>query len=130
MKFNSGFTLIELMTVLLMIGLLSAIVYPSYQKHVISTRRLDGKTALLQTAALMEHYYTEHNSYANANLENIGAKEISSDGYYHITLLSTNTGYSLTANPIKEGPQALDTACSPLSLDNLSIKGPDPMLCW
>lgn len=62
-----GFTLIELMIVVAIIGILAAIAYPSYQSYVESTRRGDAKGALMQFASAMERYYTQNSTYAGAD---------------------------------------------------------------
>ena len=127
----SGFTLMELMITVLIVGILAAIAYPTYQTHVLEARRADGKTALLQSAALMEHYYSENNSYATATLSNIGGGTTSSDGHYALSISAlTASSFTLTATPVAGDPQEADTACSPLTLTNLNVKGPNPAVCW
>ncbi|KXS54006.1 MAG: type IV pilus assembly protein PilE [Marinobacter sp. T13-3] len=64
---NAGFTLIELMIVVAIIGIIAAIAYPSYQGYVESTRRGDAKGALMQFASAMERYYTQNNTYIGAD---------------------------------------------------------------
>ena len=59
-----GFTLIELMIVVVIIGVLASIAYPSYQKYTTSTRRTDAQSALLQLANQQERFFTECNYYA------------------------------------------------------------------
>ncbi|MGF1612762.1 MAG: type IV pilin protein [Gammaproteobacteria bacterium] len=58
-----GFTLIELMVVVAVIGILAAIAYPSYQDHVRRGNRADAKTVLLETAQFLERNFTEANRY-------------------------------------------------------------------
>ena len=58
-----GFTLIELMIVVAVIGILSAIAYPSYQEFVAKGRRADGKATLLMAQQWMERFYSENYSY-------------------------------------------------------------------
>lgn len=58
-----GFTLIELMIAVAVIGILAAIAYPSYQDSIRKSRRADAKATLLQAAQWMERFYTENNRY-------------------------------------------------------------------
>ncbi|MGB5337609.1 MAG: type IV pilin protein, partial [Gammaproteobacteria bacterium] len=58
-----GFTLIELMIVVVVISLLAAIAYPSYRDHVIRAHRADAKAALLENAQFLERNYSETNRY-------------------------------------------------------------------
>ena len=61
-----GFTLIELMIVVAIIGIIAAIAYPSYQEQVKSTRRADAQGALMSFANAMERYYTQNGEYLGA----------------------------------------------------------------
>lgn len=64
-KFTAyGVTLMELMIVVLIIGVLSAIAYPSYRNYMMQTRRSDAQIALTQAAALQEKFFTQCNYYA------------------------------------------------------------------
>lgn len=64
-KFASrGFTLIELMITVAIIGILAAIAYPSYQNYAKQTRRSDAQIALTQAANQQEKFFTECNHYA------------------------------------------------------------------
>src|SRR3989304_10051200 len=59
-----GFTLIELMIVVVIVGILAAIAYPSYNRYSTQTRRSDGKIALTQAASLQEKFFSDCNWYA------------------------------------------------------------------
>ena len=65
MKKSSGFTLIELMIVIAIVGILTAIAYPSYMEYVRDTRRANATVALTGLAGAMERAYTTSNTYAN-----------------------------------------------------------------
>lgn len=127
---HSGFSLIELIIVMAIIGILATIAYPSYQTYLIRVRRLDGIGALLNLAALMEQYYTEHNTYAGVTPTEIGGSCLSVEGHYTLSISSTPTSFMLSATPIKGDLQTHDKACSPLTLTHLGVKGPSVSVCW
>jgi type IV pilus assembly protein PilE len=60
---QQGFTLIELMIVVAVIAILSALVYPSYKEYVAKSRRAEAKTVLLSAQQWMERFYTENFRY-------------------------------------------------------------------
>jgi len=58
-----GFTLIETMIVVVVLGILSAIAYPSYQESVRKTKRAEGRAALMRLMQQEERYYSQSTSY-------------------------------------------------------------------
>ena len=60
---DNGFTLIELMVVVAIVGILAAIAYPSYTEQVARSRRTDAQGMLLHTAQWLERQYTVSNAY-------------------------------------------------------------------
>lgn len=107
---SGGFTLIELMIVVAIIGIIAAIAYPSYQDQVTKTRRMDAQGALSSFASAMERYYTENGTYEGAatggndtGSPTIFPDEAPLDGankYYDLTISSAaRNSYTLTATP-------------------------------
>jgi len=112
-----GFTLIELMIVVAVIGILSAIAYPSYKSYILKSRRADAKNALLDLAAREERVFSNTNSYSlDAPTLGYGTGSawpfnINSSGsaFYQLRVVTDATGYMARAIPI--GTQTADTAC-------------------
>jgi type IV pilus assembly protein PilE len=67
-KKHKGFTLVELMIVVVIIGIISTIAFPSYQDYVRKARRAEAQAVLLETAQFMERWYTTNNRYNTAVL--------------------------------------------------------------
>jgi type IV pilus assembly protein PilE len=110
-----GFTLIELMIVMVVAAILAAIAYPSYQNQMQRTRRSDGQAQLMEIMSAQERFYSARNTYTT-DLRNLGyatAGNVPSDeGWYQITATACGTGIvncvMLTAT--SQGAQAADGA--------------------
>jgi type IV pilus assembly protein PilE len=119
MKTSQGLTLIELLIVISIIGILSAIAFPSYQRYLTQARRTDGQTALMDLAARMEHYAIVYHHYSKEVLSNNQSPE----GWYHLNIpLISDTDYALEAIPQKAQADT-DKACGTLTLNHLGQKG-------
>jgi type IV pilus assembly protein PilE len=110
---HHGFSLIELMIVVAVIGILAAIAMPSYDSYVKKTRRADAQGVLLQNAQMLERRYTESNRYSTSSTcPSAPVTESPIDGntkYYDIAMGSCSADgstYTLTATP--KGPQNAD----------------------
>ncbi len=124
MRRTKGFTLLELMIVVLVIGILAAIAYPSYQDSVRKTRRTDAQAVLGEAAQWLERYYSNSFSYSSAALPS-SLQSSPKDGgvkFYTLSLsiINSGKGYTLTATP--KGGQAGDGI---LTLTNKGEKGWD-----
>lgn len=122
---NSGFTLIELMIVVMVIGILATIAIPAYNDSVRKGKRADGKAALTSLANTLERCYTQYGSY-NSGSCSITSPQNSESGYYSITITRGATTFSLSA--AGQNGQENDTGCTPLTLNQTNVKGPSG--CW
>ena len=118
---QGGFTLVELMIAVVVVGLLSAIAYPSYQQQVAKGRRTDAKQSLLELSQKLERYYTERGTYLNAALGPGGIyPNVSSGGYYSLEITAQSAdGFTVTATP--QGKQAGD-ACDAFIYNQLGVQ--------
>jgi len=124
-----GFTLIELMIVVAIVGILAAIAYPSYVESIRKSRRVEAKNALLDLAARQERYFTTHNAYASTpDLLGYGVAAFPIDvvyggqAYYQLnmTVAAGSAGWSASAAPT--GNQAIDR-CGRYTIDHLGAEG-------
>jgi type IV pilus assembly protein PilE len=143
-----GFTLIEVMIVVAVMGLITVAAWPSYDRYQTKSRRTDGINALLDARATIEKCYinfaeadADKLGYLNDNcdIDTIAGKENSTNGYYAIAITNRAAEtYTLTAKP--QGVQ-VDPECTELTLTHLGVKGftntniaPDPIgtlgRCW
>ncbi len=102
-----GFTLIELMIVVAVVGILAAIAYPSYTDSIRKARRSDGKAALMNAAQRMEVYYARNAAYTGATLANTNIPATSEEGYFNISINVPNAS-SYTLQATAAGDQAND----------------------
>ncbi|WP_299733709.1 type IV pilin protein [uncultured Endozoicomonas sp.] len=123
---QKGYTLGELMIVLVIIGILSSIVYPSYSQYMFETRRSDAWVALTNAAAAQERWYSVNFRFTDA-VVNLGGGS-SPEGFYAISVESSSTSYRITATAIDTKVQASDTGCTVITLDHLGIQSPND--CW
>ena len=111
---NKGFTLIELMVVIVIISLLAMVAVPSYKTSVAKARRADAQTSLSNFANTMERYFTENGTYLGAAGTDITPEDTGTprifpgatpvDGefkFYNLTIAAASAGsYTLRATPI------------------------------
>ena len=133
LKQQRGFTLMEVMVTVAIVGILAAIAFPSYQDSLRKSRRTDAKNALTQAVANMERYYNQNNTYAAATMctstpticATLGTCTsgicTSTERNYTIALsnIAANT-FTITATPL--GGQIVD---GPLRVNQLNFKEHD-----
>ena len=119
----SGFTLIELMVAVLVLGVLLSLAYPAYNNQVLKARRADGHALLYEMAQRQQQFFTSNNQFtATVGAGGLEMSSTSSDGYYTASITLPNaTTYTLMATAL--APQTDDTSCGNLTLTSLNIKG-------
>lgn len=130
----AGITLLELMIVVVVVGILAAVAYPSYQNQVQKTRRADGKSALLNTSQALERCYTRFSAYNNAGC-GVVFPVVSDEGYYSVTTVGAITAAAYTLAAAPQGAQTSDAECGTLRLTSTGIQGSqnvnaDANNCW
>jgi type IV pilus assembly protein PilE len=145
---SKGFSLIELMAVIAVIGLLTAIALPSYRDYLNRGKRAEGRAYLVQAAQRMERFYTDNNCYPSAGAacgnatDSAGALAAAGllafsgsnagNSNYTIAVTTNAQNYTFTATPANG---FTDARCGNLTLTNTGAKGAsasgaDLTLCW
>jgi type IV pilus assembly protein PilE len=150
-KTSAGFTLVELMITILVLGILAAVAYPSFLDAVRKSRRSDGIAALSAVQQAQERWRGNNVTYADnsqltlaptANPPGLGLSATSSSGYYNIAITATGAAnYTLTATAVSGKTQGDDGNCKFLGIDAAGgvitygsgatgVNFPDAHNCW
>ena len=99
MKHQQGFTLIQLLIVVLIAAILATIAYPSYQNYIRQTRLAAVRTQMLHNAQQLERYYTQKSTFVGFPAGNLQQNQ-----YFNIGFEGepSDSGYILKAEPNKE----------------------------
>ena len=134
----SGVTMLELMIVVAIIGLLSAIAVPSYRQYSVRAHRVDAQIQLLKIAAAQEKFYLQNNQYCpDADMDKdlpdgLGILHYSELGYYQFKMEDGMSDYAVNfvASAVAVGGQLdNDAGCKSFSINQKGVKygGPGPI---
>jgi type IV pilus assembly protein PilE len=132
-KTMRGITLMELMIVVVIIGILTAMAYPSYRQYVAKAKRNEAKNCLLQVATLEERFYLSNGTYT-ADMTKLGFPVATnfltaSGSYVCVVTAATPAAFSATATYQKGDAEA--GKCATFSIDGVGSKTSTPYDdCW
>ncbi|WP_030129448.1 type IV pilin protein [Pseudomonas sp. QTF5] len=112
---NRGFTLIEIMIVIAIIGIVITIGYPSLTEYVKKGRRTEVAGLLSEQAQILERFYSKNNVYTNATGLSAG------NDFYTITPTLTDQTFLLTATR-KAGSSMANDKCGNFTLTNTGVR--------
>lgn len=131
---SRGFTLIELMVVVMIVGIVTAFALPAYTDKVQKSRRASAKATMMQVSQQLERFYTQNSTYTTslAALGWSGTYVPSEGGGHQITIAPGANGIA-SGYVIAAAPTAGDPDCGTLSMTNTnarSASGANPSICW
>ncbi len=125
---HRGVTLVELLTVIVIIAILSSIAIPTYRNYVLRAQRTEATATLVRVQAAQEKFFAQNNIYAAdlaaAPPAGLGVPAVTASNYYDVTveLLEEGSGYRLTASPRAGGGQNDDDKCREFTIDHNGLK--------
>jgi type IV pilus assembly protein PilE len=126
---RAGFTLIELMIAVAVVGILAAIAYPAYQEQVRQTRRAEVTTVLLENAQLLERHFTRTGAYDTGTVSLAMQSPVSGTAVYTLVAVRGPATYTLTATAAQSGIMARDT-CASYTFNQVGQRTPADTKCW
>jgi len=136
-----GFSLVELLTVVAVVAILSSIAVASYRRYAIRANRTDGTMVLLRIQAAEEKYFLQNNTYttdlSDAPPAGLGISTTTPNGYYSLAVTAdpgstNNIATSYLATATATGTQATDTSCPTFTINDGGTHGPaaTASTCW
>jgi type IV pilus assembly protein PilE len=130
---QKGFTLIEVMVVVAIVGILAGIAYPSYTEYVARSNRSEGQRELMRIANLMEQRFLDTRAYTE-DMTDLGLNAdpyITDTGGSHYSIDASVNGRTYTLTATARGHQAtIDSACGTLTVTDTGLKGSSGTDCW
>ena len=131
---EKGFTLIELMIAVAILGIIASIAIPNYFEHVKRTARTEGITALLDAANKQEQYFVDNREYTTS-LGDLGVAERTENNFYKLKVsVDNNAGTFEFEATAESGPPLKDTECTKLIITDTGLKksegSADSSTCW
>lgn len=128
---NSGFTLLEIVIAVAIVGVLASVAYPSFMDSVRKSRRADATTTLLELQLAQEKHRANNTSYASS-LTTLGwPSSTSREGFYTVEIsASTAVSWSGTAVPKTGTAQANDTCSYGITQDGPDVTTAAKKACW
>lgn len=132
MKYMRGVTLLELMIVVVILGILTAIAYPSYRQFIERAKRTEARALLLRIAVDQERFYLQNNTFGTMAQLQYDEPQITDSNAYSVTITAnTASNFSATATYLLGGEEA--DKCLSFTIDGRGTKSslPDPPGdCW
>lgn len=124
---TAGFTLIELMITIMILGVVSAYAFSSYQKSILKSGRAEAKAAITQTAAALEQWRFSRNTYAVPAVASVYTTSAytpdTPNKLYTVTIpTDTTSTYTVTATAKSTGREYKDTDCRSFSITNTGVQ--------
>jgi type IV pilus assembly protein PilE len=126
-----GFTLVELMIVVAVIGILAGIALPSYKQYVLQARRTIAINAILDLAGKQTRFYTINNTYSSS-MTTLGYSadpmpvSDTSNPFYNISVVAPTAACAITScfvlQAVPTGAQTQDTVCGTFTITQLGVK--------